>query len=185
MDADLDRRLSELMTRAQDGDRRAYEALLLEVTRLVREFARNRLRGADGAEDIVQDTLLAVHRARHTYDPGRPFGPWMYAITRHRLSDFAAKQRRRRQTEILGQAGIEDMPSQEPIAENASTAGFLRRALAQLSNQQREVIRMLKLEDCSVAEISRRTGLSVSSVKVTAHRGYKKLRELIVSPSRE
>lgn len=185
MDADLDRWLSELMTRAQDGDRRAYEALLIEVMKLVTEFARNRLRGADGTEDIVQETLLAVHRARHTYDPTRPFGPWMYAITRHRLSDFAVKQRRRSETEILGQAGMEEMSPQQPITENAGSAGFLRQALAQLSNQQREVIRMLKLEDCSVAEISRRTGLSVSSVKVTAHRGYKKLRKLIVSPSRE
>lgn len=157
----------------------------MEVTRLVTEFARNRLRGADGAEDIVQETLLAIHRARHTYDPRRPFGPWMYTIARHRLSDFAAKQRRRSETEVPGQAGAEDMCPQEPIAEHAGSAGFLRRALAQLSNQQRDVIRMLKFEDRSVAEISQRTGLSVSSVKVTAHRGYKKLRKLIVSPSRE
>ena len=173
------------MARAQDGDRPAYEALLTEVTRLVTEFARNRLRGADGAADVVQDTLLAVHRARHTYDPRRPFGPWMYAITRHRLSDFAAKQRRRNETEVLGHADMEEMCPQPPIAGDAGSAGMLRRALAQLSSKQRDVIRMLKLEDCSVAEISRRTGLSMSSVKVTAHRGYKKLRALIVSPSRE
>jgi RNA polymerase sigma-70 factor (ECF subfamily) len=173
------------MTRAQDGDRRAYQALLIDITRLVTEFARNRLRGADGTEDVVQETLFAIHRARHTYDPRRPFGPWMYAITRHRLSDFAAKQRRRRETEILGQAGMEEMCPQPSVAENAGSAGFLRRALAQLSNKQREVIQMLKLEDYSVVEISQRTGLSVSSVKVTAHRGYKKLRKLIVSPSRE
>lgn len=172
------------MRGAQDGDRRAYEALLIEVARLVREFARNRLRGADYAEDIVQETLLSIHRARHTYDPGRPFGPWMYAIARHRISDFAEKQRRRSKTEVLGQAGLEEIGAQETFAEDRCSAGFLRQALAHLSNKQREVIQMLKLEDYSVAEISRRTGLSVSSVKVTAHRGYKKLRKLIVSTNR-
>lgn len=184
MDTDLERRLSALMQKAQDGDRRSYEALLIDVATLVREFARNRLRYADGAEDIVQETLLSIHRARHTYDPSRPFGPWMYAIARHRLFDFAEKQRILRKTELLGHAGIEETGPRETIAEDLDSAGFLRQALAHLSKTQQEVIRMLKLEDFSVAEISRRTGLTVSSVKVTAHRGYKKLRKLIVSPDR-
>lgn len=187
MHSDLDRRLSELMRRAQDGDHRAYEALLIEVAVLVREFVRNRFRQADYTEDIVQETLLSIHRARHTYDPGRPFGPWMYAIARHRLFDFAEKQRVRNETEVLGHAGnagVEETGHQEMIAEVLDSAGFLQRALGRLSEKQREVIRMLKLEDYSVAEISRRTGLTVSSVKVTAHRGYKKLRKLIVSPNR-
>lgn len=169
------------MTRAQDGDRHAYQALLTDVAALVREFARNRLRGSDLVEDIVQETLLSLHRARHTYDPARRFGPWMYAIARHRLYDLAEKQRRRSETEVLGDSGIDDLGVQDSIAEARSSTGVLHRALAQLSRQQRQVIRMLKFEDCSVAETSRRTGLTESSVKVTAHRGYRKLRQLIAS----
>ena len=69
MPADLDQRLSALMARAQDGDRRAYEALLVAVAALVERFARNRVRQADACEEIVQDTLLAIHRDRHTTLP--------------------------------------------------------------------------------------------------------------------
>lgn len=172
------------MRRAQDGDRRAYEALLLEVTRLVREFARNRSRHPDHVEDVVQDTLLAIHRARHTYDPARPFGPWMYAVARHRLFDSEEKLRRRGRIEVLGHAGLEELGPHATITEERGVDGALRRALARLSAKQREVIQMLNFEDRSVAEVSRDTGLTVSSVKVTAHRGYKKLRKLIASPSR-
>jgi RNA polymerase sigma-70 factor (ECF subfamily) len=175
---DLDQRLSGLMARAQDGDRPAYAALLGEVASLVEHYARRRVRQPDACEEIVQDTLLAIHRDRHTYDPARPFRPWMYAIARHRLLDHLDKQRRWRNTELLTHAGLEEL-----ALEAGSVAGplsrALREALSRLSASQQRVIEMLKLEDCSVAEIAERTGMSVATVKVTAHRGYKKLRELL------
>jgi RNA polymerase sigma-70 factor (ECF subfamily) len=176
----VDRQLSELMRRAQDGDRHAYETLLIEVIPLVRGFARRRVRQADWLEDIVQETLLAIHRDRHSYDPTRPFLPWMYAIARHRLLDFVEKQRRREENESPGQDGLDEVAAASTIVERGTRAGFLRDALALLSMKQREIIQMLKFEGLSVAEISRTTGLSESAVKVTAHRGYKKLREWIV-----
>ena len=164
------------MRRAQDGDARAYETVLLEVTALVRTFAKARLTHPEWAEDIVQETLFSIHRDRHTYDPSRPFFPWMYAIARHRLLDFVQKQRRQEEKESRADSGGEERvwedPPREPIR-------LLHRALALLSFNQREVIRMLKLEGLSVLEISQRMGLSESSVKVTAHRGYKKLRTLM------
>ena len=168
------------MRRAQDGDGRAYEALLTEVEARVRAFAARRIRRRDWLEDIVQDTLLSIHRDRHTYDPSRPFLPWMYAIASHRLLDFVEKQRRREANEIEGDAAREEAASADGIVERGSRAGALRRALSLLSLKQREIIAMLKLEGFSVAEISRRTGLSQSSVKVTAHRGYKILRRLML-----
>ena len=176
----LDQRLSELMSRAQDGDRRAYETLLIEVMALVRGFARKRLSQADWQEEVTQETLLSIHRDRHTYDPQRPFLPWMYAIARHRLLDFVEKQRRRSRNEIAGEDGLEEAASEAMIAESGARVGFVRQALALLSLKQREIIQLLKFEGLSVAEISRRTGLSQSSVKVTAHRGYKSLRRLIL-----
>lgn len=177
---DLDHRLSELMRAAQDGDRLAYETLLTEVATTVRAFVRKRLPDVESQEEVVQDTLLCIHRDRHTYDPERPFRPWMYAITRHRLSDHLEKQRRRSQIEVLGDAEAEDPATPDARAQRAP--GILRHALAQLSKAQREIIQMLKLDGLSVAEISTRTGLSVSAVKVTAHRGYKRLRTLIGDP---
>ncbi len=174
----LDRQLSELMRRAQDGDAGAYQALLIEVVALVRGFARSRLRSSDRREEVAQETLLSIHRDRHTYDPARPFLPWMYAIARHRLADFAEKRRRREETEVPGD-GFEDAAAQDAIVERGTPAGFLRQALALLSIRQRSIIQMLKFEGLSVAEVSRKTGLSESSVKVTAHRGYKSLRRLM------
>lgn len=181
---DLDHRLSELMRAAQDGDRLAYKTLLTEVAATVRDFVRKRLPDIESQEEVVQDTLLCIHRDRHTYDPGRPFRPWMYAITRHRLSDHLEKQRRRRQIEVLAEEETEDPVSAETSASDRRALGILRHALAQLSKTQREIIQMLKLDGLSVTEISTRTGLTASNVKVTAHRGYKRLRALIGDPER-
>lgn len=176
---DLDHRLSELMRAAQDGDRLAYATLLTGVAAAVRDFVRKRLPDVESQEEVVQDTLLCIHRDRHTYDPGRPFRPWMYAITRHRLSDHLEKQRRRSQIEVLAEAEAEDPASAETRARDPRAPGILHHALAQLSKTQREIIQMLKLDGLSVTEISMRTGLTASNVKVTAHRGYKRLRALI------
>ncbi len=181
---DLDSKLSALMQRAQAGAQRDYEALLIEVTALVRRFARSRVCHADWIEDVVQETLLSIHRDRHTYDPARPFLPWMYAIARHRLLDYVEKQRRRQENEVEEENEFENMASEEKRVECGSPAGFLRQALTLLSTKQREIIQMLKWEGLSVTEISQKTGLSKSSVKVTAHRGYKILRKVLLEPAR-
>lgn len=180
MSSEIDQRLSELMKRAQDGDRLAYETLLSEVAILVRNFVRKRVQKWDWQEEIVQETLLCIHRDRHTYHPERPFRPWMYAIARHRLFDQIEKQRRWSELELLTNAGA--MASPGTGVESASSWRFVREALAHLSKRQREVIQLLKLEGFSVAEISSKTGLTASTVKITAHRGYMKLRALLREP---
>src|SRR5262249_41143611 len=164
MEPDLDRRLAELMRMAQDGDPRAYETLLVEVTALVRGFVRKRVRPPDWAEDIAQETLLSIHRNRHTFDPARPFLPGMYAIAKHRLVDFVDKQRRRSENEVSGEG---DWENAHAGAEPAGPSLFVQRVLALLSEKQREIIRLLKLEGWSVAEIAAQTGLSEGAVKLT------------------
>jgi RNA polymerase sigma-70 factor, ECF subfamily len=181
LNAELDRRLAALMRRAQAGDRQAYEALLFEVAALLRSFVRARIRQQDAVQDIVQETLLSIHADRHTYDPARPFGPWLYAIARHRLLDFVRKQERRTRREAQAGAMYAHALAPAPLL----AADFLHRALALLSKTQRETIELLKFDGWSVAEVAQRTGLSESAVKVTAHRGYKNLRRLIASPSDE
>lgn len=166
------------MRRAQDGDGHAYEALLSEVGALVKAYARRHLRRDDGLDDIVQETLLAIHRNRHTYDPGRAFGPWMYAIARHRLIDVVRVERRRRRHDALEMERMEDLRVHAAV-EPARPSGFIERALALLTTRQRDVIHMLKVEGRSVDEIATKTGMSQSLVKVTAHRGYKRLRRVL------
>jgi RNA polymerase sigma-70 factor (ECF subfamily) len=173
------------MRRAQDGDRHAYEALLLEAAALVRTFVRKRLRPADAVEDVVQDTLLSIHRYRHTYDPARLFRPWMYTIAKHRMLDHVGRQRRWGENEVLDAERLVDERSGAAVPESGGLSGPLRKALALLTKKQREIIQLLKLDGFSVAETAVKTGLSQASVKVTAHRGYKTLRKLIARPARE
>jgi RNA polymerase sigma-70 factor (ECF subfamily) len=183
LDFHADRQLSELMRRAQDGDHHAYDLLLHEVAQLVRSYVRRRVGGADQAEDIVQETLLSIHSHRHTYDPARPFRPWLYAIARHRLLDAVGKQRSRWRHEVRDDVDVGALAAAR--AEPAGLSAFIRYALTQLSHAQREVIQMLKLDGYSVAEVSQRTGRSESLVKVTAHRGYKSLRKLMEEEFRD
>jgi len=185
-----ERRLSELLARAQDGDRAAYEAFLTEAAGLVRSFVRKRLPPSMDAEDVVQDVLFAVHRHRHSYDPARSVAPWLYAIARHRLLDALKRQRRVWRRELQDEPGASGWPRLEELPAGNAPAdptgfGLLRHALEQLTSAQREVIHLLKLEGYSVSEVAERTGRTPSSVKVTAHRGYKLLRQLLEGSSRD
>jgi RNA polymerase sigma-70 factor (ECF subfamily) len=148
--------------------------LLEDVERLVRELARRRV--PDACDDVVQETMLAVHCARHTYDPQRPFGPWLYTIARHRVADVLRREQRRRR--LVNSARDAASVGDEP-RDRRDDARVLRRALSYLTAQQRSIIEKLKLAEYSVAEVSQQTGLSASAVKVSAHRGYRKLRVLL------
>jgi RNA polymerase sigma-70 factor (ECF subfamily) len=181
LDPDFDQRLSDWMRRAQEGDRDAYEALLSEVTAYLTKFVRKRLREHDGVDDVVQETLMSMHQHRHTYDPARSFTSWIHAIALHRLIDSMRKRRRVRAREQLGDSGSEDFRSVAGAAPHPTVFEGLHRALAELSSQQRQVIQLLKWEGFSVKEVAQSTGLSVSAVKITAHRGYRLLRKLLVS----
>jgi RNA polymerase sigma factor (sigma-70 family) len=172
------------MRRAQDGDAHAYRELLVEVATLVKAYVRRHLRGDDSLDDVVQETLFAIHRHRHTFDPRRSFRSWMYAIARHRLIDVVRQQRRRHANLALELERLEAVQA-HAAAGAASSMGPMQAALTSLSSRQREVIHLLKIEGHSVAEIATQTGLSASSVKVIAHRGYKKLRQLFGSANHE
>lgn len=177
MTTDQERDLGRLMTLAQDGDRQAYEALLTQVAKLVHAFVRRRVGDAPWLEDVVQESLVALHRARHTYDGSRPFAPWMYAIVQNRLVDALRAQRRRLLREVHPDATVE--PSGRASQERDALRADVRRAVAGLPDRQRQVIELLKFEDLSVRDVAARLGMSEANVKVTAHRGYRALRRQI------
>jgi RNA polymerase sigma-70 factor (ECF subfamily) len=185
LDPDFDQRLSEWMRRAQDGDRSAYEALLTELTAYLTRYVRKRLTEPGWVDDVVQETLISIHQNRHTYDPGRSFGSWMHAIALHRLIDLMRKRRRVRAREQLAESGPEGFPSVVDSALHQTVFDSLHRALARLSSQQRQVIQLLKWEGFSVKEVAQSTGMSESSVKVSAHRGYRLLRKLLEGRANE
>jgi len=165
------------MVAAQTGDRRSYETLLTRVAGLAQAFVRTRVGEVSWCDDVVQEALLAVHRARHTYDAARPFAPWVYAIVHNRFIDAVRVQKRR----LLRELQVDDAadPSQRPVQERDALLGDVRRAVRGLPENQRRVIELLKFEDLSVREVATRLGITEANVKVTAHRGYRALRRQI------
>lgn len=170
--------LKELLGQALRGDGAAYHAFLEALSGLLRAYLGRRLtRLPDDVEDLVQETLLAVHNQRHTYDPALPVTAWVHAIARYKLVDFL---RRRAGREALNDPIEED---DEFFAASEEAPREARRdletLLAQLPDRHRLPIVYVKLEGRSVAETAKATGMSESAVKVGIHRGLKALAVLI------
>ena len=184
MTAEQELRSADLMRSAQAGDQAAYASLLVLLTSTTRQFARARLGAVPWIDDVVQETLLAVHRARHTYDPRRPFAPWFYAVASNRMVDVIRRERRVTSHESTS----DEVP--EPVVEPGSSRDdidveAIHAAVASLPPRQREVIEALKFRDQSVREVAGRLSMTESAVKVTAHRGYRALKRLLGRHERE
>jgi RNA polymerase sigma factor (sigma-70 family) len=172
--------LRSLLVRGLAGDASAYHSFLKELTGYLRAFLRKRLiHIPDEVEDLVQESLLAVHNQRHTYDLGQPLTPWVCALARYKLIDLL---RRRSRTDMLNDPLDGDS---ELFVEAESEASDARRDVArlldQLPDRQRLPIVHMKLEGLSAAETAQRTGMSESAVKVGVHRGLKTLAAMIRS----
>jgi RNA polymerase sigma-70 factor (ECF subfamily) len=164
--------LKTLMLRSLRGDRPAYVELLTLLAEELRPFFRRRLpSAADEAEDLVQETLIAIHQKRQTYDPALPVRAWIFAIARYKLID---RQRRAARAATVSLDDLDELKvEQSPDHEHAQSD--LAAMLDRLPEKQAAAIQLVKVQGFSVAETARRTGQSVSSVKVGVHRGIKKL----------
>ncbi len=164
---------AQWMERAQRGDGEAYGALLADVASPLSRFLRRRIADPDELEDVHQDTLMALHRARHTYDPSRPFEPWLFAIARHVAVDHFRRRASQASREVL----VEALPERGANADPESPR--LEEALERLPPAQRQAFEMLQLEGISVAAAAARIGITTGALKVRAHRAYKALRALL------
>jgi RNA polymerase sigma-70 factor (ECF subfamily) len=171
------------MRHAQAGDRAAYAELLMLLTAVAARYTRRRAGAVAWVDDVVQETLMTVHRARHTYDPTRPFAPWFYAIVSTRFIDVVRRERRIAGREIATDVLPED--AADTIGRSALDVDQIRAAVRALPDRQRAVIEGLKFRDESVRETATRLGMSEGAVKITAHRGYKTLRRLLGGGDRE
>ena len=170
---------SVYMARAQDGDRDAYRRLLEDVTPYLRSIAVRHFQNSGDIEDAVQEVLLTVHAVRHTYDPARPFGPWLVAIANRRVVDGLRRRGRSRAREVALDIEHETFAApQANLAETASDGRVLRDAIEQLPPGQRDAIRMLKLQEMSLKEAAAASGMSVAALKVATHRALKNLRKM-------
>jgi RNA polymerase sigma-70 factor (ECF subfamily) len=173
--------LAALMWAAQEGDVAAYARLLVAVTPLIRRATAGRWTGSEDVDDVVQDVLLSLHQVRHTYDPNRPFVPWLMAITRNRLADVQRRQARRAKGEIAVEALPEtfsDEQAKEPV-DRMADAEALGRAIAELPPRQRQAVEMLRFKEMSLREASAASGMSITALKVSMHRAMKTLRTML------
>ena len=162
----------QLMAAGQDGHGGAYHRLLGELSVWLHRYFARRLPSGD-VDDAVQETLLAVHRRRHTYDPRQPFGPWLAAIAKHKWVD---------QLRSLGRRPQEELPDDMAVAGHeaaVTSASVLASLLDELRPAQAQVILLVKVQGYGIDDASRATGLSPSAVKMNIHRGLARLATLV------
>jgi RNA polymerase sigma-70 factor (ECF subfamily) len=164
------------MAAYQHGERDAATALIERLSPQLHRFFMAQSVSRRYADDLLQDTWLRIHEARHTYRPGEPVLPWIYAIARHVRVDSYRKVRR---TEVREQQ-VDTLPEAAGLAASPGQGPDLDALLAGLPDSQREVIVMLKISEMSLEDVARATSSSVGSVKQKAHRAYEKLRRLLL-----
>jgi RNA polymerase sigma factor (sigma-70 family) len=168
--------LRQLMTASLDGDAAAHRRLLGALVPVLRRYFGRRTNDGAEVEDLVQDTLIAVHTRRASYDPARPFGPWLYAVARYKLVDAFRKRRATvsidGMEELFGDGGFEDaVGARLDVTE----------LLAALPPKQAMAIRATKIDGLSIADVAAREGISESDVKISVHRGLKALEKKLGS----
>ncbi len=170
-------RWQRLMVAAQAGDQRAYSGFLKEAAVFVRVIARRYHRDAGLVEDVVQETLLSLHRIRQTYEPGRPVEPWVAAVAKARAIDALRARTRRAAVETETSDAVPDVADPTTgVDERHETRTEIAAALAALPAGQRAAVRMLKIEELSLAEASAQSGQSVPALKSLLHRAMLSLR---------
>jgi RNA polymerase sigma-70 factor (ECF subfamily) len=164
-----------LMRAAIDGDEASYRLLLESLSRSLRAATRRGFAQAGAAlndvEDVVQETLLAIHLKRHTWNSDQPLGPWVRAIARHKLID--ALRRRGRRTEVPIEAVLDFLAAEEP--RNDLDRQDAARLVDGLRGRQHVIVRAISIEGQSIREVADRMGMNEGAVRVALHRGLKAL----------
>ena len=170
-----------LMERSQNGDRGSYLRLLQEISGFLTKYVRRHIGAQADVDDVVQETLLSIHRIRHTYDPRRPFLPWLIAIARRRIVDNYRARRNARDIEVPLDA-VEEMIGDGRSDRLPMARIFFRETMSaadRLSPGQRTAFRLIKVDGLSLQDAAVVTGLSVGALKVAVHRAVQALRDVM------
>lgn len=168
----VEARLKTLMVASLAGNVAAYRQLLESVADRLRSYFARRA-GTDCAdlEDLVQETLIAIHRRRASYDQALPFTPWLHAIARYKLIDYLRQQNLRKHVQFNTEGEIAAADDLEAFL----AAVDVERLLEELPEKHRQSIKLTRIDGYSIAEAAVMTGRSQSSVKISVHRGIKRL----------
>jgi RNA polymerase sigma factor (sigma-70 family) len=167
--------LHTLWMQSLQGDAASYQRALTLISGHVRRFLKKRLQPqSSDVEDLVQETLMAIHQKRHTYQSDQPLTAWVYAIARYKWVDHLRAHGRRAHwhDDIDDWAGTLAVDSGEEASDAHKDLDLV---LADLPQRQREAIECTRLEGLSITETAERTGQSEAAVKVNIHRGLKTL----------
>jgi RNA polymerase sigma-70 factor (ECF subfamily) len=179
----LEEELRTLMLLALEGNSAAYEEFLLHVSRMLKKFIGSSsgiggvgISSTERLEDVVQEILLTIHRKRDLYKKEMPILPWIRTIARHRIIDLIRADSRRPQTTEW--SGLEEsLEMMAPVApDSAESAQILDELTEGLSEKQKEILFLAKVEEIPLASIAEQRGMSLSAVKVTVHRALQALR---------
>lgn len=174
-DASQSCELDQLMVRYQQADPAAAAALIERLSPRLHWFFASQMGSRTDADDMLQDLWLRIHRVRHTYRPGEPLLPWVYAIARRVRIDTYRKRSR-----MSREIGVDAVPEPAAREENQASRLAFHELLATLPEGQREVLTMLKVGGLSLEEVARATSSTVGAVKQKAHRAYERLRSLLL-----
>ena len=169
-------KLEVLMQQALAGDQVAYAKVLHTTAQLLRPFLSKRLLFANDVDDVLQEILVSIHKARHTYDGQRPYTPWVYAIAKFRLQDYLRSHYADHIKHALDIADLENELTQD-VTETAISYESISGEIAKLPEKQAAILQLLHQEGYTAKEVAAKLGMNESAVKVAAHRAYKVLRK--------
>ena len=164
------------MILALDGDQRAYASLLTQTVGILRPFLAKRLSMADELDDLLQEVLISIHKARHTYDGKRPYKPWVYAIARFRLQDHLRAHYSDQLRHAIELSELEEILP-EFVTESTFSYESIREVVQKLPEKQATILHLMHQEGYTAREVAQKLGMNESAVKVAAHRAYKILRK--------
>ena len=164
-----------LMRQSLEGDQLAYASLLKETSRFLRPFLAKRLSFTNEVDDLLQEILISIHKARHTYDGYRPYRPWVYAIAKFRLQDYL---RAHYSDQLHHAVDFDELEEslQEPVTETAISYESISGEIRKLPEKQATILQLMHQEGYTAKEVAEKMGMNESAVKVAAHRAYKILR---------
>jgi RNA polymerase sigma-70 factor, ECF subfamily len=168
--------LEALMRLSLAGDQRAYAELLLQVSRLLRPFLAKRLSFSNEVDDLLQEILISIHKARHTYDGKRPCKPWVFAIAKFRLQDHLRAYYSDQLRHADDLSDWEDFLPDD-VTETAFSYESISGEVEKLPEKQATILRLMHQEGYTAKEVAAKIGMKESAVKVAAHRAYRILRQ--------
>ena len=164
---------------AQEGNKGAYNRLLSELAPFIRNFLITRVANPDWADDITQDVLISIHKSLKTYSGDRPFTPWLMAIINFRKTDFLRKHYASRDDKKTTTDDAEFLSAHVTNPTNAGEYKDIEAALETLPEKQRRVFEMMRIQGYTAQEVANEMNMSVSAVKVSAHRTAGKLKIIL------